>query len=125
MLPAHQRFEAYRAPAAAVDDGLVVHAEQISFSARRRSCSSDRSSRARSSSAGLKRRLRLRPLALHCPDGQAGVTEQGIEVEAVLRVLADADAGCQAQLGVAQTNGGRSWSRIRSAVAGHAPRRPW
>ena len=30
------------------------------------------------------------------------MTEQGIEVEAVLRVLADADAGCQAQLGVAQ-----------------------
>ena len=29
MLPAHQRFEAYRAPAAAVDDGLVVHAEQV------------------------------------------------------------------------------------------------
>ena len=39
---------------------------------------------------------------LALPDGQAGVTEQGIEVEAVLGVLADADAGCQAQLGVAQ-----------------------
>ncbi len=102
MLPAHQRFEAYRAPAAAVDDGLVVHAEQVLVQRSAQVLLQRQVLLGAQFQCRIEAQAAVAAAGLALPDGQAGVTEQGIEVEAVLRVLADADAGCQAQLGVAQ-----------------------
>ena len=96
-----QRFEAHRAPAAAVDDGLVVHAEQILVQRSAQVLLQRQVLLGAQFQCRIEAQAAVAAAGLALP-GQAGVTEQGIEVEAVLRVLADADAGCQAQLGVAQ-----------------------
>ncbi len=100
VLPAHQRLEADRLAAKAIDDRLVMHRQLVAADRLAQVLFEGEILTRLLLESGVEAQRAVAPAGLALADREPRVTKQRVEAAAVLRILADADARGQAQLDI-------------------------